>query len=221
MSESDGTKTRTGAGSAGAAARSPVIHVVDDESSIRALFERLGPQAGAEVRTYATAGAFLAAARDDRPGCLVLDVHLPDRNGIEVLRELSERDDRIPVIVISGMASVQHAVGALKLGGLDYVEKPFTSGEILPAIARAIDCDRQRRAAQGELRELRTRFARLTPRELEVMDLVVQGNANKVIASRLGVSAKTVEVHRANVMKKTEADSLAHLVRLTLAAGRT
>jgi RNA polymerase sigma factor (sigma-70 family) len=198
----------------------PLLHVVDDEPSIRLLFEHLGPLAGASVCTWGRAQDFLDGAQLDdgqRPICLVLDLYLPDRNGLDVLRELRARGCTIPAIVISGMAAVSQAVGALKLGSIDFVEKPFRKEEILAAIRRAIDSARQHHQRLLDQASLASRLADLTPRERQVMDLVVAGLPNKGIASQLGISPKTIEVHRANVMRKTGADSLAGLVKLVVA----
>lgn len=201
-------------------ADTPLLHVVDDEPSIRLLFERLGPLTGATVRSWGKAQDFLDLAQldeDQRPVCLVLDLNLPDRNGLDVLRELRARGSNIPAIVISGMAAVSHAVGALKLGSIDFVEKPFRKEEILVAIRRAIDGARQNHRRHLDQASLASRLQDLTPRERQVMDLVVAGLPNKGIASQLGISPKTIEVHRANVMRKTGADSLADLVKLAMA----
>jgi len=199
----------------------PLLHVVDDEPSIRLLFERLGPQAGARVCTWGRAQEFLDLAQLDdteRPVCLILDLNLPDRNGLDVLRDLAARGSVMPVIVISGMAAVSQAVGALKLGSVDFVEKPFRKEEILTAIRNAIASARLRRQQQIDQAMRVSRLQSLTPRERQVMDLVVAGLPNKGIASQLGISPKTIEVHRANVMRKTGAESLAELVRLVMAA---
>ncbi|GAB4159714.1 MAG: response regulator FixJ [Planctomycetota bacterium] len=196
----------------------PVVHVVDDEPAIQSLFSQMLEDQDAEVRLYSRASDFLSALDESRPGCLVLDLKLPDMSGLEVLQELSRRESRIPVVFMSGLAKVSDAVSALKLGSLDFVEKPFAISRMTDAINRALEYDRDRRRAEVELEALRSRLSTLTPRETEVMGLVVKGHPNKVIASILGVSPKTVEVHRANVMRKTKSSSLAELVKLSLAA---
>jgi len=194
----------------------PLVHVVDDEPSIQTLFMNVGRASGFAVATHGSAADFFAAFDDTRPGCLVLDLNLPDRTGIEVLQELAARRCPIPVVFMSGMARVSEAVRALKLGSLDFVEKPFDLQEMVDAIRRAIDIDIDRRSSSASAGEIQRRFARLSPREAEVMELVVRGAANKEVAAQLELSPKTVEVHRANVMRKTEANSLAELVRLHL-----
>jgi len=197
-------------------ALAPVVHVVDDEASIQDLFHQLGRLEHLEIRSYRCAAEFLRTAAEPRSSCLVLDLNLPDQSGLSVLEELSRRDSRPPVVFMSGMAKVSEAVHALKHGSIDFVEKPFTIDAMLAAIRRALQIDdRQRQQQQGQ-QALRQRFAALTPREAEVMQLVVDGLPNKAMAARLGVSPKTIEVHRANVMRKTAAESLADLVRMAI-----
>lgn len=198
-------------------ATTPIVHVVDDEISIQTLFRTLGRSAGFEVAAYGTAAEFLDRFDERRTGCLVLDLNLPDRTGLEVLQDLSERGCRMPVVFMSGMARVSEAVRALKLGSIDFVEKPFDLPVMLDTLQRAITADRQRRTELATNSDLHRRFDRLTAREREVLELVVNGAANKEVAIRLGLSPKTVEVHRSNVMRKTEANSLAELVRMHLA----
>ena len=147
------------------------------------------------------------------------DLNLPDHSGLAVLEQLAARNSQIPVVFMSGAASVADAVSALKLGSIDFVEKPFAIADMTAAIRRALQADRDRRKSMREQSGLKAKFAGLTPREFEVMQLVVAGLANKMIASRLGVSPKTVEVHRAHVMQKTNSDSLAELVKSALGAG--
>jgi FixJ family two-component response regulator len=195
----------------------PLVHVVDDDTAIQALFRSMGRTAGFAVVTYGSVGDFLNAWDENQPGCLVLDLNLPDRTGLELLRELAERRCQTPVVFMSGMASVGEAVKALKLGSVDFLEKPFDLQEMIDTIARALATDAARRDNQRNDGDLRRRFERLSLREREVMELVVAGAANKEVAARLGLSPKTVEVHRANVMRKTEANSLAELVRMNLA----
>ena len=195
----------------------PLVSVVDDEPTIQQLFVQLGRLERLAVRTWTRGADFLAAFDESQPGCLVLDLNLPDMSGLQVLEQLAQRGSQIPVVFMSGLAKVSQAVAALKLGSLDFVEKPFAIDDMLAAIHRALDSDRERRATNLQQHHLRERFAALTPRETEVMDLVVQGHANKIVAATLGVSPKTVEVHRANVMRKTGANSLAELVRLKIA----
>lgn len=196
------------------AATAPCIHVVDDDLSIQALFRSVAMQLGYEVRAYGSVGAFEARPEEDRPGCLVLDLMLPDGTGMDVLQHLSASGSEMPVVFMSGMASIAEAVRALKLGSLDFVEKPFELARMREAIERALALDLERRQRSDQHARLAQRFRSLSPREAEVMERIVQGAANKEVALQLGLSPKTVEVHRANVMRKTGANSLAELVRM-------
>lgn len=198
----------------------PLIQIVDDESTIQALLRRICEQAGYESACYGTAADFLSALRCDRAGCFVLDLNLPDASGIQILEQLGARGCNHPVILMSGMAKVSEAVAAFKLGSIDFLEKPFTVPAMLETLKRAVAKDTEWRAQHAGATDIALRFARLSPRETEVMELVVQGAPNKEIASRLGLSPKTVEVHRANVMKKSAAHSVAELVRMHVAHAR-
>ena len=196
----------------------PLVRVIEDDTLIQGQFARLDGASGFAVATYGTAGDFLKDFDDQRPGCLVVDLVLPDMSGIDLLKELAQRECKLPVVFMSGMAKVSEAVKAIQLGSIDFLEKPFAMAQMVDAVQKAIALDRQRREAGNGRDEIRRRFAALTPRETEVMDLIVQGAANKEVAARLGLSPKTVEVHRANVMRKTRANSLAELVRMHVAA---
>lgn len=195
-------------------ATKPLVRVVDDEPSIQGLFGKMAAIGGFECSAYLRAQDLLDDLDESRPGCLVLDLVLPDRSGIELLREISARHCQLPVIFMSGMARVSEAVSALKLGSLDFIEKPFDLHTMLDAVRRAVEIDRQNRQEGADQQEMHGRFAALTPRESQVMEQIVQGAANKEVAAKLGLSPKTVEVHRANVMRKTRARSLAELVRM-------
>lgn len=194
-----------------------LVRVVDDEPAIQSLFAQMAAVCGFEVVAHPTGADLLERLDERRAGCLVLDLMLPDVTGIHVLQQLAERRCQLPVVFMSGMARVAEAVKALKLGSIDFLEKPFAVPQMLAAIQRAIGLDVARRQAGAGAAELRDRFARLTRREAEVMEQVVHGAANKEIAVRLGLSPKTIEVHRANVMRKTRATSLAELVRMHVA----
>jgi FixJ family two-component response regulator len=194
------------------------VRVVDDEPSILHLFERIGQLCGFEVDCHTTAESFLGAFDEERAGCLVIDLILPDRSGIEVLQEVTNRGSELPVVFMSGMARVSEAVLALKLGSIDFIEKPFEIQQIAEVLRRAVDIDLNRRLQDGNQNNLLRRFESLTQRETQVMDQIVQGAANKEVAASLGLSHKTIEVHRANVMRKTQSGSLAELVRLHIAA---
>lgn len=196
----------------------PLIRVIDDETAIQELFERIGKLCGFEVDCYGTASSFLSSYSDERPGCLVIDLMLPDRSGIEVLQEVTALGGELPVVFMSGMARVSEAVQALKLGSIDFLEKPFDVQQIAEVLRRAVNIDKKRRQEDCDQLDLRKRFESLTRRENQVMEQIVRGAANKEVAASLGLSHKTVEVHRANVMRKSQAGSLAELVRLHVAA---
>src|SRR5262245_3260368 len=154
------------------------VHVVDDDPAVQKLFQQLGCIEGFAVTTYDTAGSFLDAVDGQRPGCAVVDLILPDRSGLDVLRELAARGSRMPVGFMSGLARATEAVSALKLGSLDFVEKPFAAADMVDAIRRGLEADRALRQSTRNQVDLRARFAGLTPREYEVMQLVVDGLPN-------------------------------------------
>jgi RNA polymerase sigma factor (sigma-70 family) len=196
----------------------PTVFVVDDDPAMRQSLRWLIESVNVAVETYATAQDFLAAYDPNRPGCLVLDVRMPGMGGLDLQAELARREIEVPVIIITGYAEVPTAVRALKSGALDFIEKPFSDQLLLDRIQQAIASDRQARVRRHERAALAARVAQLTPREREVMQLVVAGSSNREIAAELGLSVKTVEVHRARVMEKMKVDSLADLVRIVLSA---
>lgn len=196
----------------------PIVFVVDDDSSLRKSLEWLIKSVGLSVETHASAQSFLDRYDPARPGCLVLDLRMPGMSGLELQTKLTEQDIDIPVIMITGHGEVPTAVRAMKSGALDFIEKPFSDQALLDRIQQAIEQDARTRKQHRFRRDALRQIEVLTPREREVMDLVVGGLPNKKIASELSVSEKTVEVHRAHVMKKLSAPSLADLVRLALAA---
>jgi FixJ family two-component response regulator len=190
------------------------VFIVDDDEAVRDSLSFLMQSVGLPTETFDSADSFLQANPVGRAGCLLLDIRMPGMSGLELQGLLAERNIRLPVIFISGHADVPMAVRALKAGAFDFVEKPFNDQLLLDCVQRAIESDRQQRQSEAQLDEWRERMASLTPREREVMELVVDGAANKVISATLGVSLKTVEAHRARVMDKLKADSLSHLVRM-------
>jgi two-component system response regulator FixJ len=196
----------------------PVVFVVDDEAAMRDSLRWLIESTGLRVETYGDAKTFLDAIRPEVPGCLVLDVRMPGLSGLDLQAELAHRGIRLPTIVITGHAEVQMAVQAVKAGAIDFIEKPFSDQLLLDRVRQGIEIDRQDRIARSRRAEIVRRLGLLTHREREVLDLVVGGKANKEIAALLGLSPKTVEVHRSHVMEKMEASSVAELVRLTLVA---
>jgi FixJ family two-component response regulator len=192
----------------------PVVYVVDDDPSVLKSLERLIRSADYDVVTFTSALAFLDFHHRDAPGCLILDVQMPELGGLELQERLAGRDITFPVIFITGHGTVPMSVQAMKAGAFDFLQKPFLDSDLLDVIAGAIAKDRQAKREQRELRKLRDRLASLTPRESEVFGLVVTGMLNKQIAFDLGTSEKTIKVHRARVMEKLGADSLADLVRI-------
>ena len=192
------------------------VFIVDDDEAVRDSLSFLMQSVGLPTESFDSADSFLQASPTERAGCLLLDIRMPGMSGLELQGVLEEREIHLPVIFISGHADVPMAVRALKAGAFDFVEKPFNDQLLLDCVQRAIESDRQKRQNEAQLDEWRARMETLTPREVEVMELVVDGAANKVISATLGVSLKTVEAHRARVMDKLKADSLSHLVRMSV-----
>lgn len=192
----------------------PTVFVVDDDAAVRQSLEWLVGSVGLRTQTYESAQAFLDAYDRERPGCLVLDVRMPGMSGLELQERLAAEGVTLPVIVVSGYADVPTAVRVMKQGAVDFIEKPFSDQAMLDRIQASIERDQKARQAQAERARARGSRDSLTRREAEVMALVIVGKSNKEIARDLAISPKTVEVHRANVMKKMQADSLADLVRL-------
>lgn len=197
----------------------PVVHVIDDDEAVRRSLEFLLRSARYETRTYETALAFLNALPDIRAGCVVTDVKMPEMSGVELLRHLRQKNLRIPVIIITGHADVPMAVDAMKSGAADFLEKPFEDEVLLNAVRSALAAAENASERDHERAELQRRLASLSKREREVLDGLVAGQPNKTIAFDLGISPRTVEIYRANVMTKMRAVSLSELVRMTLIAG--
>lgn len=200
-------------------ATEPTVFIVDDDAAMRDSLRWLLESVGLSAETFGTAEEFLRAYAPQRPGCLVLDVRMPGMSGLSLQDTLVGRKVRLPIIIVTGYAEVPTAVRALKTGAVDFLQKPFSDDVLLERVRLAIELDREARAAQARRADADARYAQLTTREREVMALVVAGKPNKVIAAELNLSPKTVEVHRANVMKKMEADSVAELVRLAILLG--
>ena len=193
----------------------PVVFVIDDDRMIRDGLQGLIRSVGLRVETFASAQDFLAAKRPDVPACLVLDVRMPGVSGLDLQLKLSEAGIHIPIIFITGHGDIPMSVRAMKEGAYEFLTKPVRGQDLLDAIQKAIASDRERRKEREELNEVRERFLTLTPREKEVLNLVVAGLLNKQVADQLGMSELTVKTHRAHVMEKTNAESLAHLVRMS------
>jgi two-component system response regulator FixJ len=197
----------------------PVIHVIDDDEAMRESLAFLLDSVRLDVRTYESAVAFLASLPDIAPGCVITDVRMPEVSGVELLRRLRQLDIGLPVIVITGHGDVPLAVEAMKLGAVEFLEKPFDDDVLLAAVRSALnrlERDARREAEQSEIHE---RLGGLSARERQVLAGLVAGQPNKIIAFDLGISPRTVEIYRANVMTKMRASSLSDLVRMALMAG--
>jgi FixJ family two-component response regulator len=191
-----------------------MVFVIDDDTAVREALQSLLRSVGLRVATFASAREFLTSQRPDAPACLVLDVRLPGLSGLDLQRELAAVEIDLPIIFITGHGDIPMSVQAMKAGAVEFLTKPFRDQDLLDAIAQALEQDRAARAQRAGLAELRERYEQLTPREREVMGLVVSGLLNKQIAAELGISEITIKVHRGQVMQKMGAASVADLVRM-------
>jgi RNA polymerase sigma factor (sigma-70 family) len=191
-----------------------MIYIVDDEPAVRRALDRLLRASGYEVRVFDSAVDFLKSPPDDSPACLVLDIAMPGMTGLEVQEALAGGDSLLPIIFLTGRADVPMCATAMKRGAVDFLTKPVKDSDLIAAVDRALDLSRQRHQQREECQSIDERLARLTPREREVLDLVVTGLLNKQIADRLGTAEKTVKVHRGRVMEKMAVKSVAELVGL-------
>jgi FixJ family two-component response regulator len=205
---------RRDVGSLSMAIAKPIVFVVDDDAWVRESLETLIQDEGWRSETFATAQEFLDRPRAFTPSCLVLDISLPGLNGLELQKRLAERTD-MPIIFITGHGDIPMSVGAMKAGAVEFLTKPFNDEVLLTAIRQALERSRLALAREAEMQELKDHYASLTPRERDVMALVVSGLLNKQIAGDLGIAESTVKAHRGQVMQKMKANSVADLVKMT------
>jgi FixJ family two-component response regulator len=192
----------------------PIVFVVDDDSAVGVSIKRLLHSVGLEARHFTSASEFLRAKRPDAPGCIVLDVRLPDLSGLDLQQELAKANIDLPVIFLTGHADIPMTVRAMKAGAVEFLTKPFREQELLEAVQRAISRHRQTRDQRASMRVLQSRYELLTPREREVFPRVASGLLNKQVAAELNASEKTIKVHRGQLMQKMEAHSLSDLIRM-------
>ena len=195
------------------------VHVIDDDEAVRESIDFLLRSAGLSVQTYDSAASFLDAAPTITAGCIITDVRMPGLSGIDLLRRLQEMQIGLPVIVITGHGDVPLAVEAMKCGAVDFLEKPFDDDVLLASVRSALNRSEESAAIESERAEIRARIAALTQRERDVLEGLVAGHPNKIIAFKLEISPRTVEIYRANLMTKMKAGSLSELVRMALVAG--
>ncbi|HEY6023975.1 MAG TPA: response regulator FixJ [Pseudolabrys sp.] len=197
----------------------PIVYVIDDDDAVRQSLEFLLKTAGIAVRGFESAKAFLEILPQIQSGCVITDVRMPEITGIDLLRRIKEGDLDIPVIVITGHGDISLAVDAMKIGAVDFLEKPFDDDLLLAAVRSALDTEANAARHKAELADIHDKLAALSNRERQVLEGLVAGKANKVIAFDLGISPRTVEIYRANLMTKMAANSLSDLVRMAMTAG--
>ncbi|WP_269619580.1 response regulator transcription factor [Zhongshania sp. BJYM1] len=194
------------------------VYLVEDDEAVRDSLQMVLESVGHKVISYSRADTFLEDYTTEMAGCMVLDIRMPGMNGMELQRQLNTRNSILPIIFVTGHGDVPMAVDAMQRGAVDFVQKPYREEELLGKIQQAIAADAENRADLEEKHKIRAKLSDLTPRESQVMELMIEGKANKVIAYDLDISQRTVEIHRARVMEKMGVRSLAHLVRMVMAA---
>jgi FixJ family two-component response regulator len=192
----------------------PIVYIVEDDEALRSLVRALAQSIGVAARAFPSAQKFLEHYDPRQPGCLVLDIFMPGMSGLELQDELNRRGAVIPVIFITGHGDVASAVAAVRHGAFNYLQKPFSNAELIASVRQALELDRRNRQMLAHQDAIRDRLASLTPREREVLELIVRGLASKVMAEEMGLSTRTVELHRSRVMGKMGASSIAQLVRM-------
>ena len=200
------------------AEENPMVYIVEDDEAVRDSIELMMESVGQEAKAYPDAQSFLDDFANTMSGCVVTDVRMPGMNGMDLHRQLNSLGCNMPVIFVTGHGDIQMAVDAMQNGAFDFVTKPYREQELLDKINRALDQDAAKREFLVERQEVQNRLSTLTARETEVMEMMVEGNANKVIGIYLGISERTVEIHRGRVMKKMKTHSLAELVKMVLVA---
>lgn len=197
--------------------KQPTVYLVEDDDAVRDSLKLVLESVGLSVKDYARADDFLNEWSEDMAGCIVLDIRMPGMNGMELQRKLNTMHSTLPIIFVTGHGDVPMAVEAMQQGAVDFIPKPYREQELLDKIQKAIEIDREQRKVLGERHVIEAQLSALTPRELEVMNLMVEGKANKSIAFDLDISQRTVEIHRARVMDKMDTRSVAQLVRKVMA----
>ena len=192
------------------------VFIVDDDDAVRGALKLLMKSVGHEAKTFTTGDEFLASCRPDMSGCLVLDIRMPGISGLELQEKLHQQGIKVPIIFITGHGDVPMAVEAMKQGALEFLQKPFREQDLVDRVNEALEKDESASKFALQRTEIEPRIAKLTPRERQIMDMIVQGKANKVIAIDLGVSQRTVETHRTRIMRKMQAKSLAELVQMAV-----
>ena len=193
------------------------VHIVEDDDAVRDSLQMMLDSVGRDTKVFGSADSFLSTYHPDMAGCIVLDIRMPGMNGMELQRKLNDINSILPIIFVTGHGDVPMAVEAMQQGAVDFVQKPYREQELLDKISQAMEIDQQNRNSLQQRQVITEKMQSLTPREKDVMQLMAEGKANKVIAVDLDISQRTVEIHRARVMEKLGANSLAHLVRMFMA----